>query len=365
MDKNSVLLVIDSLANGGAQKQLSILASSLSKKNLNVYVAFYKTHSLYFEDSILSSGGHCLPFVEREGGSRWEFVSFLRSIIKTNNIVTIVSFLDTPAIYCALALVGRLDKKFIVCKRNYSKYKNTSFVGSFLDRFAIFMASKVVANSYAESNFLINSFYCTQKKIVTIWNGFEPHSVSVNSSAAKFKKVLVVARVTEQKNVLSTIKAIARLNEHKDTAVELHWAGRFDCSQDYEDKINDILKSTQLGDGWRWLGQVDDISKLYSEYDALLLPSLFEGLPNALCEAMSAGLPVITTDVCDNSRLIGDEERGVLAWGTDEESIATALIHFYKLTNQERKTMVINAKNFVSEKLSVQKMTRAYTRLIE
>ena len=365
MDKKSVLLVIDSLANGGAQKQLSILAASLSSINVNVYVAFYKTHSLYFEDIISTHGGQCLPFVEKEDGSRWRFVRFLRTTIKINNIGTIVSFLDTPAIYCALALVGQLDKKLIVCKRNYSKYKQAGFAVKVLDRFAIFMASKVVANSHAESDFLVNSFYCTRKKVITIWNGFEEKPVSIKVSVVKSMTVLVVARVTEQKNVLATIQALGRLNLDKDTRVKLHWAGRFDCSQDYKNKIYDYLREAQLGDGWCWLGQVDDIGSYYSRYDALLLPSLYEGLPNALCEAMSCGLPVIATDICDNGRLIGNGERGVLAKDTDAESLASALSYFYGLSHQDHEKMANNAKQFVSDQLSVEEMTKSYIRLLQ
>jgi hypothetical protein len=88
LGKNLVLSAIDSLANQGTQKQLSILAASISKNNVYVYDAVCLTDFLYFEDMISTSGGHCLPFVEREGGSAGEFVSFMRRINEIINIVT-------------------------------------------------------------------------------------------------------------------------------------------------------------------------------------------------------------------------------------------------------------------------------------
>ena len=69
LGKNLILSAINSLANRGTQKQLSILAASISKNNVYVYVydAVCLTDFLYFEDMISTCDGHCLPFVEKKG----------------------------------------------------------------------------------------------------------------------------------------------------------------------------------------------------------------------------------------------------------------------------------------------------------
>ena len=78
LGKNLVLSAIDSLANRETQKQLSILAASISKNNVYVYIyyAVCLTDFLYFEDMISTCDGHCFPFVEREGGLRGSLLAF-------------------------------------------------------------------------------------------------------------------------------------------------------------------------------------------------------------------------------------------------------------------------------------------------
>lgn len=364
MSNKSVLMVIDSLANGGAQKQFSILAAGLAASGVKVYVTFYKTHSLYFEPYITANGGICLPYPRKMQGSKLRFVWFLRKIVRSKNIGTIVSYLDTPAIYCSLALIGIFDTKYIMCKRSASRSLNVSFVKKFLNRFAILSATKVVANSYAEANFLKENLNNDNAKILTIWNGYVSSHYPVKSLFSFNMKILVVARVNEAKNVLETIKALKLLNTSKNQKITLHWAGRFDCSQAYKDDIDDCLRVAELADNWCWLGHTDNITNQFSDYDALLLPSVYEGLSNALCEAMLYGLPVIATDVSDNALLIGKDERGILAENTDAESIASALHKFYQLSYEERELIAKKAKKFVTDKLSIEELINRYLQLV-
>ena len=110
--------------------------------------------------------------------------------------------------------------------------------------------------------------------------------------------------------------------------------------------------------------RIDNITNQFSYYDALLLPSVYEGLSNALCEAMLCGLPVIATDVSDNALLIGKDERGILVKNTDAESIASAIHQFYQLPHKKRELIVKNAKKFVTDKLSIEELINRYLQLI-
>jgi len=69
-----------------------------------------------------------------------------------------------------------------------------------------------------------------------------------------------------------------------------------------------------------FLGARNDIAQLLREMDAFVLPSLSEGMSNALLEAMAAGLPCVATRVGANAEVIGAE--GILASAGDAESLA-------------------------------------------
>jgi glycosyltransferase involved in cell wall biosynthesis len=60
-------------------------------------------------------------------------------------------------------------------------------------------------------------------------------------------------------------------------------------------------------------------------HDALIHPSLYEGLPNAVCEALAAGLPVLISNVCDHPLLVVEGERGFLFDPSDPLSIAMSI----------------------------------------
>ena len=63
---------------------------------------------------------------------------------------------------------------------------------------------------------------------------------------------------------------------------------------------NLIFSHPSLQSSWHWLGERSDIPKLLATTDALIHVSLYEGLPNAICEAFIASTPVIASAVCDH-----------------------------------------------------------------
>jgi glycosyltransferase involved in cell wall biosynthesis len=81
-----------------------------------------------------------------------------------------------------------------------------------------------------------------------------------------------------------------------------------------------------LGDGFRFLGQVDDIPALLAASDVFVLPSRFEGTPIAIMEALCMGLPIVATTVGGIPEQVRDGEQGVLVPPRDPEALARALL---------------------------------------
>jgi glycosyltransferase involved in cell wall biosynthesis len=73
------------------------------------------------------------------------------------------------------------------------------------------------------------------------------------------------------------------------------------------------------------VGHQTDPIRFLAAADAFVLPSLTEGLPGALVEAMAAGLPCVTTDIPGNRELVRDEETGLLVPPQDPTALARAL----------------------------------------
>lgn len=73
------------------------------------------------------------------------------------------------------------------------------------------------------------------------------------------------------------------------------------------------------------LGERLDVADIVSELDIFVLPSLHEGMPNALLEAMAAGIPVVTTGVGGTVEIVTDEETGLVVPPADVEELVAAL----------------------------------------
>src|SRR5690606_20106659 len=79
-------------------------------------------------------------------------------------------------------------------------------------------------------------------------------------------------------------------------------------------------------DDVRFLGNRSDIPRLLAAADIFVLPSLWEGLPLAVLEAMASGLPPVVTRVGGNAEIIEDGKSGLLVPPADTQALAESLM---------------------------------------
>ena len=91
----------------------------------------------------------------------------------------------------------------------------------------------------------------------------------------------------------------------------------------------------------------DEVLKKISECDLFLLPSLEEGISNAVLEAMALGIPVISTDCGGMGEVIRNSENGFLVPVRDSESMAKAIQNFIDLDEMEKNNMIFNARETI------------------
>ena len=116
---------------------------------------------------------------------------------------------------------------------------------------------------------------------------------------------------------------------------------------------------------WQWLGVVENIHKVYQKSDALVHPSFKEGLPNAVCEALAIGLPILASDVCDHPLLVQDGTNG---WFSDPgipNSIADALLKFVQQSDTECVEMSYESRRIAETKLGLDRLVDEYVRVLD
>lgn len=166
------------------------------------------------------------------------------------------------------------------------------------------------------------------EKTRVVRNGIQPQAaLSARASVraqlglpAAAHVVLTVGRMTEQKGHQHLIAALPAVLAHvPDTSTVLVGVGPL------EDDLRARVRALRLEHRVCFAGRRDDVPALMAAADLFVLPSLFEGLPLVVLEAMAAALPVVGTRVCGTAEAVVDGVTGRLVPAQDPRSLAEAM----------------------------------------
>ncbi|HEY9612923.1 glycosyltransferase family 4 protein [Allocoleopsis sp.] len=181
----------------------------------------------------------------------------------------------------------------------------------------------LIALSESWKDFYINNCDLTAEQVVVLPNPVEiPENVPERSNSHKKINIVFLGRIGKRKGVFDLLEAYAKVAPEQRKKSELILAGIGQVEQ-----ANHLAERLYLKEHVAFAGWVDSAkrSELLSQADVFLLPSYNEGLPMALLEAMSWGLPVITTPVGGIPEVITHNETGLLVNPGDVQQLAEAL----------------------------------------
>lgn len=180
----------------------------------------------------------------------------------------------------------------------------------------------LIALSESWKDYYINHCGFTVEQVVVFPNPVEiPENVPERTDNHKKINFVSLGRICKRKGAFDLIEAFAKLApEHREKS-ELTLAGIGEVEE-----ARSLAESLNIKQNINFPGWVDPVErgKLLSKADVFVLPSYNEGLPMALLEAMSWGLPVITTPVGGIPEVVSHNETGWLVNPGDVEQLATA-----------------------------------------
>lgn len=178
-----------------------------------------------------------------------------------------------------------------------------------LQPFALKFASGIIV----KNNTLLSSrIYDLRSKIMYIPNGVNPKifKPAISNKPLATSSVLFVGRLEPQKNVLTLIEAISKLKQ----PIKLVIVGDGSLRQAAIDLARRLQVNLKLH---RRLPH-DQLPKIYRQASIFVLPSVKEGSPKVLLEAMSSGLPCIASDIAEHQEIINNHRNGILVKPTVE-----------------------------------------------
>ena len=221
------------------------------------------------------------------------------------------------------------------------------------------LADAVVAPSRETAKELESDYGC--RVAAVIGNGITPPELAPRAPAGSAVEVLYAGRLRTRKAVAVLLEAFARVRREV-PAARLRLAG----DGEQRPALEEQARRLGLGEAVLFEGAVPHhrMPELFAAADIFCLPSLYEGFPLAILEAMAAGLPVVTTRVAGNPEAVEDGVHGRLVAPEDAAGLAAALLEL--IADEEgRREMGRRARRRVEEEFSIGRIGAAYRSLWE
>mgnify|MGYP001200021156 CR=1 FL=1 len=127
-------------------------------------------------------------------------------------------------------------------------------------------------------------------------------------------------------------------------------------------EMKQLALELNINDSVAFYGKVPEIDKLYAKAGIYVLPSVIEGFPNSLCEAMAAGLPCICFDSIPYEEIFTNGVDGIAIDSGDLDKLTSAMIELMN-DKQLRETLGTRAKQ-IRNRLSVDIIGKQFTEFI-
>lgn len=354
-----IILFTDCLGAGGAQRQLVGLAIMLKEKDYNVTVATY--HNIDFYKKQLDDAG-VRNLVIPNGSNKKTRIWAVRTFLKKERPDWVVAYQETPSLLACMAKVNGCKFRLIVSERN-----TTQTVGM-NERVRFFLyrwADAIVPNSYAQENYLISHYPWMQKKLKTITNFVDLDYFSfIERKKRKVPEIVIAATIWSSKNTLGFIEAVKKLVD-RNCRFHVSWYGKSNIDMDYYNESLQKIQEYGIQDYIELKDKTKQIKNVYHNADLFCLPSFYEGTPNVICEAISTGLPVACSDVCDNYIYVKPGCNGVLFDPNNQNDMANKISQLLYISSLEFEKYQKNSRQIALGKLSKDVFVDAYVKIIE
>jgi len=368
-----VFFLVDSFMIGGTETQAVELARRLDPARYQVIVGCLRK-----EGPLLSRlDGTQVRVVEFSLGKGIDSPSGLRGVLK------LARFLRREGIQIMHAhdlwsnLVGMVAAKLAKVPVTITSQRDLShddWYGTYRRRMLRYLqgrSSIVLTNAKAIRDGLVEKDRLPANKVCVIYNGVDisgfrnvtSNRESLFPGSAGRKLVVLVGNMNSDVKGHPILIAAASEIVKSHPEVQFLLAGDGPRRRDYEA----MVEKSGLKENFLFLGRRNDVPQILASCDVAVLPSLAEGLPNAVLEYLATGLPVVATALGGNLEVVEDGVTGLLIPPSDPHALATALLRL--LDDSEFAAQIAKAgresveSRFSFERL-VSEVDALYTRLL-
>lgn len=327
--KKRILFFINSMDKGGAERVLSILANEIVKKNDVLVVTLTNFKNQYTLDNRIKY--YSLQKSERRSKNKIiKYLSFFpktiiraikfRNVLKKEKPNIIISFLPQASYLAAFSNIKKI--KLIISDRNDPNIEYKSFYQRFLMNIFYPKADGFVFQTEEAKHFFDKVINFSKKNYAIIPNPINLQFVCDRYEGKRENRIVSIGRLEKQKNFELLINAFNTIVKYfPDYTLTIYGDGSL------RNELSNKIKSLGLENKIFLPGVVNNIKEEVYKAKLFIMTSNYEGIPNALIEAMSLGLTVISSDCpCGGPRMfIKNNENGLLFEVGNEQELVNKI----------------------------------------
>lgn len=348
-----VLFVNSSLDGGGSEKVMTILANQMAKDGYEVtMVLCIHGEEVYHLDRNIKS--IYLP-ENNENGIKMRITRLkeLRKVIRNEKPEVIISFMSQINIYTILSSIG-VCRNVIVSERADPKQRSKIL------RFAEEVLYTLFANHVVFQTQMVRGYYnrLIRRKSSVIFNPVDSNNLCVYKGVRQ-KAIAGIGRLTNQKNFHLLINSFYEFSREVE-GYSLHIFG----DGPLEEELHALTRELGIQNDVFFHGYVDNVSEQIRDYRMYVSSSNFEGISNAMLEAMILGIPSICTNcpVGGAQAVIEDGVNGILIPMNNKKALSDAMKLVARDDVFARKLSLESVK--IAQMFDVKKITGEWEKLL-
>jgi glycosyltransferase involved in cell wall biosynthesis len=361
LDKNNkgkinVVHLVEELAIGGLERVLTTIVLNLNKEKYNVSVWCLREGG-FFADRLVKEGIEVKIL----------YLSSSRnpvSIYKLYKLFKIHKFDIIHTHAYSAGTIGRVSAFLagipVIISHNHNVYDYYNKYYHLAERLLSHITDGIICVSEEVKKFTNETQGINPERLLTIYNGIDNVCPVTEKDTADLRKELgvpmnysvigTIAQFSEKKGLAYLIKSAFILLEHRKN-VNFLLVGDGAIKED----LKNLCSHLKIERNIIFAGERSDIPEILSLIDIFVLPSIREGLPLAILEAMNCGKPIIATNVGGISEIVRNGINGIVVPPKDPEALYSAMVDLLD-DKEKQKTMGFNGKRICKERFSSKTM---------